>query len=178
MEWIYFVALFFWILSALSKAKKKQAQAVQKTQAAKRVSEPPMPRATVAGVRRASEFSSLTEADIFKLFQERTSRSPVSRPARQIETLGTFDEEETEDKFAKEEEDTASHFHLGKGMTTKVSDMSNMPQGVPQMKSVGFDVYRRKEKVKPLVEMNASVLKKYFVVSEIFGKPKALRRAR
>lgn len=128
-------------------------------------------------MRREPQFRSQTEADILQLFKSRFPGAvPPERP-KQVETLGTFGEEETEDKFAKEE-DTASHFRMGRGMDTKVSDMSNMPQGVPQMKSVGFDVYHQKEKVKPFVEMNASALKKYFVVSEIFGKPKALRRGR
>lgn len=176
MEWIYFVALFFWILSAISKAKKKRLEAQRKAGAPSRSTtsrhEAPKP-----GTRTEPQFRSQTEADIFKLFQSRFSESAAPRTPKQVETLGTFEEEETEDKFVREE-DTGSHFRLGRGMDTKVSDMSNMPRGVPQMKSVSFDVYRRKDRVKPLVEMNASALKKYFVVSEIFAKPKALRRSR
>ena len=132
--------------------------------------------------RQIGSFNTATPENKYNVFQER----PV------IEN--TFDQEEFDIEPARRAEvvqketadqnfqfvsglSTGSHFRTGKGMTTALGDMSNMPKGMSDMKSVNFSVYHQKANVKRVIPKDVAALKKYFVISEIFGKPKALRKS-
>jgi hypothetical protein len=177
MEWIYYVAIFFWVVNAISKAKKKQQLEAEKKNRAVRPAEVSVPE--------AKQYRRATEAQILNIFQERMveARSIESPVLEQDEVdydiVTTYDKPtKVNDAVAQREHSTASHFHLGTRMTTSLADMSNMPKGKEALKSVDFSVYSRKKTVaKQIIATTPDALKKYFIASEIFGKPKALRKS-
>ncbi|HEY6172017.1 MAG TPA: hypothetical protein VIX80_07160, partial [Candidatus Kapabacteria bacterium] len=126
-----------------------------------------------------------TEAEILGIFQERmvearSLENPIlEQDDIDYDIVTTYDKSSrADDAVAVREHSAASHFHLGKGMTTTLADMSNMPKGKVALKSVDFSVYDRKKTVaKQIIATTPDALKKYFIASEIFGKPKALRKS-
>lgn len=179
MEWIYYVAIFFWVVSAISKAKKKQQLELEKKKQAFR------PAGTSAIQAEAKPaYRKAAEAEILNIFQERmvearSLENPVlEQDDIDYDIVTTYDKSSgVNNDVAVREHSTASHFHLGKGMTTTLADMSNMPKGKEALKSVDFSVYTRKKTVaKQIIATTPDALKKYFIASEIFGKPKALRK--
>ena len=180
MEWIYYVIAFFWLLSAFNKAKKKQQLEAEKKKQAFRpvgttaLQEEPKPKYRMA-----------TEAEILNIFQERmvearSLENPIiEQDDIDYDIVTTYDKtSRVYDAITVREHSATSHFHLGKGKTTKLADMSNMPKGKVALKSVDFSVYDRKKKVaKQIIATTPDALKKYFIASEIFGKPKALRKS-
>jgi hypothetical protein len=180
MEWIYYVAIFFWVVSAISKAKKKQQLEIEKKKQAFR------PAGTSAiGAEAKPSYRKATEAEILNIFQERMVEArSIENPVLEQDDIDydivtTYDKSSrVSDDVAIREHSSASHFHLGKGMTTTLADMSNMPKGKEALKSVDFSVYTRKKTVaKQIIATTPDALKKYFIASEIFGKPKALRKS-
>jgi hypothetical protein len=180
MEWIYYVIAFFWLLSAFNKAKKKQQLEVEKKKQAFR------PAGTSAiGSEAKPAYRKATEAEILNIFQERMVEArSIENPVLEQDDIDydivtTYDKSSrVSDDVAIREHSSASHFHLGKGMTTTLADMSNMPKGKEALKSVDFSVYTRKKTVaKQIIATTPDALKKYFIASEIFGKPKALRKS-
>ena len=177
MEWIYYVAIFFWVVSAISKAKKKQQLALEKKKQTFRTAE--------VSVSEAKQYRKATDAEILNIFQERmvearSIESPVlEQDDIDYDIVTTYDKaSRADDAVAVREHSSTSHFHLGKGMTTTLADMSNMPKGKVALKSVDFSVYDRKKTVaKQIIATTPDALKKYFIASEIFGKPKALRKS-
>lgn len=177
MEWLYFVGIFFWVVSMINKAKKKQLELEKRKQAFRSVD------TSVSQAQPA--YRKATDAEILNIFQERmvearSIESPViERDEVDYDIVTTYDKSSrVNDDVAIREHSSASHFHLGKGMTTTLADMSNMPKGKEALKSVDFSVYSRKKTVaKQIIATTPDALKKYFIASEIFGKPKALRKS-
>jgi hypothetical protein len=180
MEWIYYVIAFFWLLSAFNKAKKKQQLEMEKKKQAFRPAGTSVPQ-----VEANSPYSRATEAEILNIFQERMVEArSIENPILEqddidYDIVATYDKSsKVNDDVATREHSSASHFHLGKGMATTLGDMSNMPKGKVMLKSVDFSVYTRKKFVpKQIIATTPDALKKYFIASEIFGKPKALRKS-
>ncbi len=181
MEWIYYVAIFFWVVSAISKAKKKQqlAAGVKKNVAGRVIG------TTATQEQPKPKYRMASEAEILSIFQERIVEArSIENPILEQDDID-YDIVTTYDKPTKIKDDVivrehsaASHFNLGKGMTTTLSDMSHMPKGKVALKSVDFSVYNRKKTVaKQIIATTPDALKKYFIASEIFGKPKALRKS-
>jgi hypothetical protein len=180
MEWLYYVIAFFWLVSAFNKAKKKQQLEVEKKKQALR----PV-GTTTSHVEAAPKYRMASDAEILTIFQERMNKArSVEKPVLEQDDIDydivtTYDKSSgVRDDVSVREHSSASHFNLGKRMTTTLGDMSHMPKGKEALKSVDFSVYTRKKTVaKQLIATTPDALKKYFIASEIFGKPKALRKS-
>lgn len=178
MEWIYYVIAFFWLVSAFNKAKKKQQLEVEKKKQ----------QARAGGVSHAKEIAKqpyrmATEEEILAIFQNRISEvRRIEHPVLEQNTIdydivSTYDNSSSRDEVSEREHSARSHFKLGKGMTTALSDMSHMPKGKEVVKSADFSLYSQKKTIrKQFIETTPDALRKYFIASEIFGKPKALRK--
>jgi hypothetical protein len=182
MEWIYFVALFFWIVSAINKAKKKQLLEAQK-KTMQRATDSPSLRELPKLATPAKTYRMATEAEMFAMFQERinevrTIDEPVlDQSALDYDQISSFDTSNDENNQYRSEHSYESHFKTAHGIQTSLSDMSRMPKGKEAVRPVNFSVYSRKKFVaSKYIEMTPAALRKYFIASEIFGKPKALRK--
>jgi hypothetical protein len=184
MEWIYFVIIFFYILSALSKAAKKKQAEAQKAVAAKQVNRrveahSAQPETTRSTFETAAEaLTDLPLRDVMRFVDEKMNARKTAQ-----ETIETIDYDLTsrfepsvskEDVVIDREHSTASHFHTAEGIRSSVHDMSKLATA-PQFASATF-TFGTKRKERHVLNLRGADLQKYIIVSEILAKPKALRK--
>lgn len=164
---VIIIAIFFWILNAISKNKKKQQQALER----KRISdmngrvlkrtetEPYEPEQPTYNKRSAEEVATL--------FSERQ----VQAPATDYELAYASND------YASPEKNTESS-----SVTSEHEPVSHFKRNVGMVKSLGTESAEEKEAydkdipVIPRLSLTTGGIKQYIVASEILGKPKALRR--
>lgn len=179
MEWIYFVIIFFYILSALSKAAKKKQLEAQKIAAAKpvkrRVEAPPAAAVAQRPSRletAAEAFTDLPVGDVMRFINEKMNERKVGTV--DYDLIEHYDQPKAEAQAEIEREHTpASHFHMAKGIRTSLHDRSSMATA-PQFAAPTFMFTRKADK--PVLTIERADLKKYFIMSEILGKPRSMRK--
>jgi hypothetical protein len=182
MEWIYFVVIFFYILSALSKAAKKKQAEAQKIESVKqlnrRVEARPVPPQVVrSGFEDAAEaLTDLPLGDVMRFVNEKmNARKAPETESVDYDMTARFEPLATkEDPTIAREHSTTSHFHTAEGMRSSVHDMSSLATA-PQFASATF-AFAAKRKERHAFSFKGAELRKYVIVSEILAKPKALRK--
>jgi hypothetical protein len=182
MEWIYFVIIFFYILSAISKAAKKKQAEAQKALAVKqmnrRVEARPVPSEPVrSGFEEAAEaITDLPLGDVMRFVNEKmNARKAQETESIDYDLVAKFEPATVrDDAVAIREHSTTSHFHTAEGMRSSVHDMSSLATA-PQFASATFS-FAAKRKAQHAFSLKGVELRKYVIVSEILAKPKALRK--
>jgi hypothetical protein len=182
MEWIYFVIIFFYILNAISKATKKKQQEEQKMAAIKqmnrRVEARPVPRQQPTKFEEAAEaFTDVPLGDVMQYITEKMSaRSFQERQeTTEFDVTSRVEPAETEETgMIAREHSTASHFHSAEALRSNVHDFSKLATA-PRFAAPTF-AFAQKQKTPIKLSLHGADLRKYFIISEILGKPKALRK--
>lgn len=179
MEWIYFVIIFFYILSALSKAARKKQQEAEKAEAAKQMNRHVQARPVEAQPAAPSRFEKAAEAftdlplgDVMRFIAERTEQRKTEEV--DYDLTARFEPVAENETGGDREHTTVSHFRSAEGMRSSVHDRSSLATA-PAIVMPTF-AFAKRHVAKRRLTLAPGDLKKYFVASEILGKPKALRR--
>lgn len=187
MEWIYFVIIFFYIVSAINKATKKREEAKQKLETMRKLNKrvearpvpvEPVPQARSSFQEAAEAVSDLPLGDVMRFLESKFSAT-AQQQTRSIETVdydltARFEPSQAkEDAVIEREHSSASHFHTAEGLRSSLHDRSSMATA-PQFASATFSFAA--EKQRPTLRIKGADLRKYYIISEILGKPKALRK--
>jgi hypothetical protein len=160
---VYFIVIFFWILSMVSKSKRQKQQAQEREQALKnplrqqqtrRKISPPENSSTIFSERISalSEGQKDTPDDYESPY---ASSSYMEKPTEKAETGETESEHEP-----------VSHFQKNYGMKATLGTESSEEK----------DAYDKDLQVAQSLSFSNNSIKQYFIASEILGKPKALRK--
>ena len=189
MEWIYFVIIFFYIVNAISKATKKKQQEEQQKAAIKQMNRrvearpvpPPEPKPVRTNFETAAEaFTDVPLADVMRFIDDKMNARKVQEEEASYETvdydLSTPFEPATQPEapVIDREHGSTSSFHVAEGMRSDLHSMSKFATA-PQFASAKFDFgHKRRQRLD--LKLRGADLRKYVIVSEILGKPKALRK--
>lgn len=182
MEWIYFVIIFFYILSALSKATKKKQEEAKRVEAIKQMNRrvearpvpPPAPKRRPAFEEAAEAFTDLPLGDVMRFVTERMEKREVEET--DYDLTSQFEPVRKEEAVIAREHTTESHFHEASGIRTSVHDLSSLATA-PRINAPKF-AFASRRKPKALQLLAPADMRKYVIASEILGKPRALRRGR
>jgi hypothetical protein len=163
---VYVIAIIFWILSMISKSRKKQQQTAER-QRAQNLSKRFVKRQETAP-KAAARFSD----DVVGVFQK-----PIPEPVTDYESAyasSDYTEALVERTSVRSEglkslapkEDNVSHYRKNYGMASSLGTESSEEK----------EAYDKEKKVIPKFTFGDSAIKQYIIASEILGKPKALRR--
>lgn len=189
MEWIYFVIIFFYILNAIRKATKKKQQEEQKVAAIKQINRrvearpvpPPEPKPVRSSFEHAAEaMTDMPLADVMRFIddkmkerQARVEEAPYE--AVDYDQTSIFEPVEPDEApVSDREHGSRSGFHSAEGMHSDLHDRSRFSTS-PQFASATFD-FGKKRRERIDFKLRGAELRKYVIVSEILGKPKALRK--
>lgn len=189
MEWIYFVIIFFYILNAIHKATKKKQQEEQKVAAIKQMNRrvearpvpPPEPKPVRSDFEHAAEaFSDIPLGDVMRFIDDKMKARQTRQEESSFHTVDYDAAAEYEpavplaSPVTDREHSGISTFHSAEAMHSDLHDRSRFSSS-PQFASATFD-FGKKRRERIDFKLRGAELRKYVIVSEILGKPKALRK--